>query len=262
MREILHDLPALPLALLFIAAVLVPLVLAVWLLGLDRPAADRSDDNVLTTATRFVGGAFALLAAFVIVSLATQSSTARSAVRAEAAAADSFAREAARLPPPHGAALLEGVRTYLETVIRDEWPRMQTPGGIAESAEHAMDALFDGLLSSAVVPAGERYDSRYELAVRSLDRLEERRAQRLLTGRDSLSPVLWTALLVSAVTILVVAAVYPAGGRRGVKWVELLAIGTVVAIVLFVVFAQEHAYHGFLAVDPAPLETVLRHLRH
>lgn len=261
MREILHAIPATPLVQLFFLAIVAPLALAVWLLGLDRPRDDRRDDNVLTAAIRFVGGAFALLAAFVIVSLATQASTARSAVRAEAAAADAFAREAGRLPEPHGPALRRAVEAYLDEVITDEWPLMREPGRSFDHADDEMDHLFDTLFAPTLAPPPGEYDSRYELAVTSLDRLGERRVQRLLTARDPLSPVLWTALLVSAATMLVVSAVYPAGPRRALKWVQVLSIGTVIAIVLFVVFALEHSYHGFLAVGPGPLENVLQQLR-
>jgi len=262
LRELLHSLPAAPLAALLMAAVLTPTALAVWVLGLDRPSADRSDDNLLTAAIRFVGGAFALLAAFSIVSLATQSSTARSAVRAEAAAAESFAREAKRLDGPQGPALLRGVEGYLEAVIKEEWPLMGEPARTHDPADDEMDRLFDMIFSPSVAPPHGQYDARYALVVSSLDRLEERRVLRLLTGRDPLSGVLWTALLVSAATMLVVAAVYPAGRRRALKWVQLFTTGTVIAIVLFVVLALEHAYHGFLAVEPHALESVLQQLRH
>jgi hypothetical protein len=261
LREMLHSLAAVPLALLLGVAVLVPVGLAVWLLGLDRPRSDRSDDNLVTSAIRFVGGAFALLSAFIIVSLASQASAARAAVRAEAAAADSFAREVVRLPAPHGPELRRGVEAYLQAVLVDEWPQMGEHTRTHDEADDEMDRLFDLLFSDQVAPPPGQYDARYALAVTSLDLLEESRVQRLLVARDPLSPVLWAALLVSAATMLVVAAVYPSGATRALKWVQLVTIGTVVAIVLFVVLSLEHAYHGFLAVEPTAFETVLQQLR-
>lgn len=260
-REMLHQLAAVPLALLIGAAVIVPVALAVWLLGLDRPRGDRADDNVLTAAIRFVGGAFALLSAFIIVSLAAQASAARSAVRAEAAAADSFAREALRLPAPHGEAMVRGVEAYLRAVLEEEWPRMREPTRTHDLADDEMDRLFDLVFSDAVAPPRGTYDARYDLVVQSIDRLGERRVERLLTARDPLAPVLWAALLTSALVMLVVAAVYPAGKTRLLKWIQLLAIAAVVAIVLFVVLSLEHAYDGFLAVQPGALESVLGQLR-
>lgn len=260
-RETLHTLPAVPLALLIVAAVVGPVALAVWLFSLDRPRGDRADDNVLTAAIRFVGGAFALLSAFIIVSLASQAAAARAAVRAEAAAADSFAREARRLPAPHGEALLGEVETYLRAVLEEEWPLMREPTRTHDLADDEMDHVFDRLFSDAVAPPRGTYDARYDLVVRSLDRLQERRIERLLTGREPLAGVLWAALLVSAATMLVVAAVYPSGTTRALKWTQLITIGTVVAIVLFVVLSLEHAYDGFLAVKPSPFESVLQQLR-
>jgi len=260
-REALHALPAAPLALVLAVAILLPVGLVVWWLGLDLPRSDRSDDNVLTSAIRFVGGAFALLSAFIIVSLASQSGAARAAVRAEAAAADSFAREAKRLPAPHGAELLREVETYLRAVIEQEWPKMAEPTRTHDLADDEMDHIFDRVLSDAVAPPAGTYDARYDLVAKSLDQLQMRRVERLLTARDPLPTVLWAALLVSAATMLVVAAVYPAGSSRSLKWVQLVTISAVVAIVLFVVLSLEHAYDGFLAVEPHALEAVLRELR-
>lgn len=260
-RDALHALPAVPLALLLALAILIPLGIVVWLLGLDRPSTDRSDDNVLTSAIRFVGGAFALLSAFIIVSLASQAGAARAAVRAEAAAADSFAREAKRLPAPHGEALLREVESYLRAVLEQEWPKMSEPTRTHDLADDEMDHIFDRVFSDAVAPPPGTYDARYDLVVKSLDQFEERRVERLLTARDPLPTVLWAALLVSAATMLVVAAVYPAGSSRHLKWVQLVTVGAVVAIVLFVVLSLEHAYDGFLAVQPHALEAVLSELR-
>jgi hypothetical protein len=260
-RELLHALPAPALFVVVVAAVLVPLAVLVYALRLDRLRADRADDNVLTAAIRFVGGAFALLAAFIIVSLANQSSAAKAAVRSEAAAADSFAREAARLPGDEGKRLVRGVEQYLDAVLRDEWPSMSDPAHAHDAADDEMDRLFDLLLADDASAASGRDDQRIELVVNSLDRLQERRVERILIARDPLAPVLWIVLLVSAATMLVVAAVYPAGTTRALKWVQVLSIGTVVAIVLFVVLALEHAYDGFLAVKPHALAGVLQELR-
>lgn len=257
LREALHHLPPVMLALALAAAVLLPLALATRLFGLDEPGADRSNDNVSTAAARFVGGAFALLSAFLIVSLSSQGGAARNAVRAEAAAADSFAREARRLPAPLGPQLLQGVEAYLDEVVHEEWAGMDDHERHHDAADDEMDRLFDLLLGSP--PAA--YDTRYDLAVKSLDRLEERRVERLLTAREPLPGVLWAVLLTSASALLVVAALYPAGGRRSTKWVQLIATGAVVAVVLFVVLSLEHAYSGFLAVEPGALEAVLRELR-
>lgn len=258
-REFLHSLPAVPLALVLLAGILAPVGVVVWLLGLDVPRSDRSDDNVLTSAIRFVGGAFALLSAFIIVSLSTQASSARSALRAEAAAADSFAREAKRLPGPAGAALVREVEAYLVEVVDHEWPLMNQPNRTHDPADDEMDHLFDTLFSAAP-PAGQ-YDARYALVAGSLDEFEETRVQRLLTARDPLSTVLWTALLVSAAMMLSVAALYPPGGHRAAKWVQLLSISAVIATVLFVVLALEHPYDGFLAIEPTALRAVLKELR-
>lgn len=259
-RELLHALPAAALFFVILIAILAPLSLVVWWFELDRPRGDRADDNVLTAAIRFVGGAFALLAAFIIVSLANQASSAKSAVRAEAAAADSFAREAARLPGEQGRRLVRGVEAYLEEVLRNEWPTMSNPTHAHDAADDEMDRLFDLLLADDVAGA-HAGDVRLDLAVRSLDRLQERRIERILTARDPLSPVLWIVLLSSAAALLLIATVYPAGVTRAFKWVEVLTVGTVIAIVLFVVVAFEHAYDGFLAVKPRAFDSVLAELR-
>ena len=134
---------------------------------------------------------------------------------------------------------------------------MDDPGHHHDQADDEMDRLFDLLLGSA--PA--TYDARYDLVVRSLDRLEERRVERLLTSREPLPTVLWVVLLTSAAALLVVSALYPAGGHRWAKWAQLLATGAVVTVVLFVVLSLEHAYRGFLAIEPVALETVLQQIR-
>jgi 4-amino-4-deoxy-L-arabinose transferase-like glycosyltransferase len=260
MRASLHDLSPAVLAVLLLVIVVGPMALVTWLTKRDEPTPDNSE-ALMTSTTALVGGTFALLAAFIIVSLVNTGDGANEGVRSEAAAAEAFATEASRLPPPLDTQLVDQTIDYLELVINDEWKVMHEADAVSDPADAASERLLTTMFDSPSASTGDVYDSRYELALRSLDRLESSRALRLNSNREPLSSLLWAVLLVSALLVCVTAVAFPAGERRWRKWLQVLAIGTLVATVLFVIFSLEQPYSGFLKIEPRPYRIAVNELR-
>jgi hypothetical protein len=246
------------LALVIAIVVMGAFALATWAFRLDRPQEDQAEDGVMDAGLALASLAFSLLAAFVVFFLAGEFREARSAVQAEAVAAESFGSGAARLPGV-GPRLISETAAYLETVVEEEWPLMDTPGLESPAADAALERVFTTLLSPE--EGLDQSDARFDLALNGLDHLLVAREQRLVAGRGSMSGALWFAVLATGTITAVLALLYRAGAQRWRKWLQVLATGAVLATVLFVLVMVENPYSGTFSVSRDPFDHALDALR-
>ena len=107
------------------------------------PMADRRENNdVAGVAFAIVGVLYAILLTFVTSSVWEDNDAADASARTEARAVVKLRRYAATLPGPDNAALTALADRYVDTVAREEWPRMAEGQAVGPAGAAILDDLW------------------------------------------------------------------------------------------------------------------------
>jgi hypothetical protein len=196
---------------------------------------------------------FALLAAFIASDVWRRNMEASQVVRAEA----DVLLGLYHLTPetaPGAAAVHDRIRAYIDSVIRQEWPRMYVGEGAPET-EAALDALFREILSPSA--QGSMQAAADYARVESALKLRTLHATRLSLAADRTDELKWaTVLLLAVLAQLAIAVVHLERPRPQVAALTIFSASVVVALGLVAI--QERPFVPPLEVPPTALEQVLR----
>jgi hypothetical protein len=183
-REVLN---AVPIALLLLAAVALTIAVvvgAVWLVRRTVPATREGfHAEISAPMLGVVAALFGLLLAFVIITAYENFIEAGADVDRKADSLASIVRDSTAFPQPDGERVRGAVRTYVRTVVDEEWELMRE-GGDSASASRALDGVFAALL--AVQPTTPAATGFYDDSVRQLNDALDARRDRLQAARGGL----------------------------------------------------------------------------
>ncbi|MCX4748255.1 DUF4239 domain-containing protein [Kitasatospora sp. NBC_01287] len=203
-----------------------------------------------------VGVIYAVLLAFVVVSVWTNSDTARKTTFQEADAVAGIYWISRELPAPLGPQLEQETLTYARTVMDTEWPLMAQH----QSSPQATDLVYqmrDSVFS--INPNGPQQQVLYEHAVTHLEDLASQRRARLNEVDDDVPPLLWVALIVGAV--LTVGFTFLFGLPNTLAHsLMVLSLAGLVVISLLVIKEMNFPFTGVTAVKPTAFEVFLQRL--
>lgn len=141
-----------------------------------------------------VGVIYAVLLAFLVVSVWNNFSAADLATTQEAADLVTVARDSIYFPEPIRSEVHDRLRRYTELVINKEWNNVPVGQGENLGSPEAL-AEFNSLWSAyQQLPQNADYSN----ALRSLDDLSVHRVQRLLTSKEDLPRIFWVVLVIGA----------------------------------------------------------------
>lgn len=193
-----------------------------------------------------------LLIAFSAISVWDAYSDAARNVDAEATTAGELARDLAAFNEPSAQHASLALRTYLESVVQSEWPKMQQQAaGDAHSA-----AYFDSLFAVAthVEPQGNRQQALFAEVLARINEMAKLRDQRLLSLSVAMPSTLWNVMLVaSAVSFLLLYALPSTRFTHAmiVSWALTLGLA------FFFVLAVDRPFAGRVSVGAQPLQLVI-----
>jgi hypothetical protein len=170
-----------------IITVLVSGIAVAGFLVVDRwvPAATRRGHNEVAGYTyAFIGPLYAILLAFIVVTVWGYYDAARLAAGDEATALLKTYNIALGLGSDYAGQIQQLSASYGQSVISDEWPGLgkgQQGNPKTAAAYRALDTAVE-----AYSPSDERTTALYEAEVTSLNELAGARSQHLLRGQDSL----------------------------------------------------------------------------
>jgi hypothetical protein len=151
-------------------------------------------------------------------------------------------------------ALRGHIRAYAQSVVKNEWPRMEEGEGAAETEAELAQLLRDSLgsgLASDISPAVERALIDTVLKVRAT------RSERLSLAADRTAEFKWTTLLLlSLLTQFAIVLVHLDRPRPQI--VALAVFSTAAVVALGLVAIQERPFAVPLQVSPVPFEEVVR----
>ena len=225
---------SLPIPLIIAICVLVPvaIVVPIVLKVTDSHVLGDGDSGYegLVALFGFVGTAFALLLAFIIVNVQTEQSSAQSTLFSETSTMESMLKEVKAFDPKLTPEIKALVLNYLDVVRANEID-VSAPSGGDPRAEEAFEkilARMDKLQKD--YPGGEA-----QPVLDEASKLADIRDSRVDTPSGSLDETTTVICIILALITAIVMALLPAP-RRWVKWVQSLGVALAVGMVMSLVF--------------------------
>jgi len=210
--------------------------------------------NPVSSAVFQVAGVlYAVLVAFVVVVVWEQFGAAEDASSKEASAVADLLRDSAALPAQYRADVQRNLVAYSRDVIDNEFPRMRHGETITEQSD-ALSNVWQAYLR--VQPETRNEIAFFDDAIVRLNDLSANRKLRVSTGDASVPAELWVLLIGGGALLMVFTYLF---GTRDLL-VHALAVGltaSLLAFVMYLIFALEHPYVGALSVQPAPFINML-----
>jgi len=245
-RTVLHLLPIVGLISLISIAGL--FVFRRWAPMATLHAAANELGNYLQT----VGGIYAVLLAFVVYVVWGQFNEARGYLDREATALVDLHRTASALPSLSRSEIQRGLRSYVDAVLRDEWPAMArgdeaTIDRVGELLEHVWIAIH------ACRPCNDCQHTVYGEVLSRFNQLTDLRTSRLSAARARI-PVAMTILLYNGAVLTVGSVYLLAFDQWWLHAVVTAALAGAIAHILFLIRDLDDAFAGDWQVAKAPFE--------
>lgn len=145
------------------------------------------------------------------------------------------------------------LKNYMESVIQDEWPRMEEGRRGHPKTTAALIAVQDWVLEPTVPYASRAHEKFFTDAMEDLSKARD---QRLTLTREVIPEIIWMAVLISALIVIVAVIMAHAHARRAAVMMALL-YGAVIGSILSALLLLDHPYAGSVSVTTHHVEDVL-----
>jgi len=185
---------SLPVLCSMVVAFAIVLAVAGLLVARRVLPAETLDVHHYMTSAQFqvMGTIYAVLLAFVIITVWQHHSAITTILEEEAADLLELRRDAGQYPESISGPLVEALRAYATAVVDDEWEAMSR-GGESDRAGQAYENIWR-LYRTLPVNDFRELAAQNEI-LRQMNDLAENRHLRLLRARSTIDPILWIALL-------------------------------------------------------------------
>lgn len=177
-------------------------------------------------------------------------------VSQEASALAALYRDVSGYPEPTRALLQEGIRDYVEYVIREAWPlhrQGKVPGGGVGLLNRFQETMmtFD--------PPGDREKILHQETLRAYNHMIEVRRMRLDAAETGLPCVLWFVIVVGALLTLCATFLFHVDDAR-LHGLLVLLLATLIGLLILLIVSLDRPFRGDLGVSPKPYELVFDQL--
>ena len=239
---------ALATALYVILTVFVPVLVAVvGLVVVQRlvPPDRREEHNdVAGFIYAVLGVAYAVLLAFMLISVWQDYNTAQTNVESEAHELAGVYFLASQLPEPQRTRIQDLARTYARVVVEEEWPLMEQ-GQTSPRADSLLRQLRLELLQFDPRTKGEQV--LYERGLSQLHDAVDARRSRLLEVREGIPNLLWVVLVVGGV--ITVSFTYLFGLKSNLAHALMVAALTLLICgILFTIGEFDYPFSGIVEI--------------
>jgi heme/copper-type cytochrome/quinol oxidase subunit 2 len=205
-----------------------------------------------------IGVIYAVLLAFVVVIAWEQFKSAETTAGDEAVMAGNVYREAIALGQ-QGRALRVALQSYARSVAYIEWNHMAKYQKDSPQTIAALNTVWHTL--KYVRPRGATQVQLLSNAINDVGRMSEDRRTRVIDSTAEIPAPLWIALIVGgAITIGFVYLV--AIERFAAQAAMVAALGTIIAVSLFVILTLDLPFTGGIAVKPTAMRSVIAGFPH
>jgi len=213
----------------------------------------RLEDSEFTGAmVQAVMVFYGLAVALIAVSVFETYSDVSKIVAQEAAALAGLYRDVSGYPEPLRPVLQKDLQDYAQYVIHQAWP-LQQHGQVARGGAELLNPFQKALIGFEPVTQGQTL--LHAETLRAYNHLIEARSLRLEAVQTGLPPMMWIVILLGAIISLSSAFFFKVeDGRLHGILVKLLA--TFMGLIIFMIFAFDHPFHGELGVTPEPYQLI------
>lgn len=216
------------------------------------PEALRSASDEIGNYLQTVGGIYAVLLAFVVYVVWGQFNDARGYVDREATALVDLHRTVSALPSRSRIQIQDGLRAYVDAVLRDEWPAMAagdeaTLDQVGEQLEKVWKAIH------ACEPCNDCQHTVYGEVLTRFNQLTDLRTSRLSASRARI-PLAMTILLYNGAVLTVGSVYLLAFDQLWLHAIVTAALAGAIAHILFLIRDLDDAFDGDWQVAKAPFE--------
>jgi hypothetical protein len=232
-----------------VLVIVVPLLALTIILVAALGGADhqlRANDNVATAAIRLIGGAFIFMSAFATVALWQESSRLADTVGLEFGHASVIVNQLSAQEVAGAEGIVGHLRAYATIVMDDELlsPR---DSSMRDGANEQLFQATRGIVKLDAAGSIESDDAK--LLFDSLGGMTLARNSRLSQPYPLLPLPIFAIVVVLGVSTIIIAALYPTGPDRRLKWIQSLLAFVVVAGLLSTVTFLLNSSSGWLRED-------------
>ena len=237
-----------------------PAAFVCWLVVSGRYKTVDGDTGVVEPAVGFLGTAFTVLLAFVIVNVWTGVSDRETALYDEFANVNTFVLEVQAIDPDAKAEFVSTLDTYLRTVIDTEIDKKAPVGG-APQANEAFDAVLALIdREEAELTADATKSGEIGGVFTEAQNLAEAREKRIATTGPEVGGVFaWIILLLGWMTVLAV-AILPSTSTRKSKWLTVLSVSVAVGLLTSLLFCLSSSEY-ISSTESAQVDRILLQLQ-
>jgi len=245
--------------LIFVLCAIAVGALGVWLARRHvDPERLKKHNEVAGPIHATLGVIYAVLLAFVVITVWEQYADAERSVAVEADAVSALFRDAGALEPSDKAALQSALTGYVNEVLSNEWNRMETG-----TLDGYRNPEYDGLWNAAakIKLADERDRVLFQIIVDRLNKLDNARSVRQIASEFHVPSIMWILLIAGGIVTIVFACYFGADDQF-LHAMMVSGLSAVVAFILFMIAAIAPPFVGMVSVDQAPFEHVLSRMVH
>jgi hypothetical protein len=215
----------------------------------------RKHNEIGTAVFLQLGVIFAVLLAFVFSEVWNQYNDAGMAVEMECSALQGAAVLASALPAALGAPILKAEQSYIQSVIRDEWPMMFKNRGEDLTVATKLTQIIQA--TARMRPDGAADMGTRQQLLTFLEQADSHRAERIFQIGSGVPSLLWCLLI--GFGVVLATFVTMAGVDNGGALVSFsMTFAAAVAAILLLIHLLDYPFEGALALGPEPFIVALK----
>ncbi|MGH3599251.1 MAG: DUF4239 domain-containing protein, partial [Pseudonocardiaceae bacterium] len=205
-----------------------------------------------------IGGLYAVLLAFVVISVWDQFEAARADASREADLVGLLYADAIFFPG-HAVSIRTDLRAYAQSVVDDDWKEMSSDQSDSSRTDRQLRVLLEDFRAIPVETTEE--GAFYTESVKQLYGLADSRRLRVDASGNELPIILWTVLAVGGV-ITVGFSCFFGISHFGAHVLMVAALATMIALTLFVILSLDLPFTGDLQVTSDAMQQAIREFSH
>ncbi|SRR5579884_4247092 len=220
----------------------------------EKVLVEIHDNEAIGFIFATVSVVYAVLLAFLVISVWESYGAAQRAVADEAAAIVTTARYSASFPEPIRSEVHDQLRLYTKMVMNDEWRMMQHPSEEQSGAVQARAAIQNiwNLVQQKLPQNAITAD-----ALNSVTELSKDRLLRLVASEDAIPDYVWMVLLVGGAIVVYFGLLLRVENPR-LHMVLMILLTLSIAICIWLLSIINTPFSGDIQVSDAPLRYALQ----
>jgi hypothetical protein len=147
----------------------------------------------------------------------------------------------------------ESLRSYTETVIKDEWPLLKRDQFSVEAYKKLMD-IHDSIIQYQ--PQGLGESNVHQQILTMINEYSELRRSRIYNAKFALAPPAWIGLISSSLIFLLFSCLFQMESKR-IHLILIIFLDLTIVGILYFLILYIHPFLGPMAIEPEPFQKLL-----